>query len=146
MVQLERWRAPSEIEAKVLHTLLLAEFPGRDELRLQLTSASVALNCACGCGSLDFQVELQFSSVVDDGVAIETEGFDDAGTLVGVALVVRGDRLSQLEVYSPTGAPIGLPVPGSLRRLEYTSANARVGHLAPRTTTIREESDMEGSS
>ena len=146
MVQLEAWRALSPIEAEILDTLRLAEFLGRDELRVQLASASVALNCACGCGSLDFQIGLHVPPVVDDGVVIESEGFDEAGMLVGVALVVRAGRLSQLEVYSPTGAPIGLPIPVSLRRLEYTSTNATAGHLSPRTTTIREESDTEGSS
>jgi len=103
---------PLSAEEKALADFLLsAEFPGRDELRVQLDSVKVVGICECGCGTVELAVEGDVPrSVCREPIPIEAH--DDA---LDVLLFVRDGVLSSLEIVDyKDRRPLPYPRPSDL--------------------------------
>ncbi|MEO8138092.1 MAG: hypothetical protein ABI742_00520 [Gemmatimonadota bacterium] len=92
---------------------------GADALATQVAGLLVASQCDCGCPSVDFLVEGLSATA---SIVAEAEGRAPDGTLVGVILWARADRLSGLEVYA-----LGDSVTGSLPRPEDLHPSSAIG-------------------
>lgn len=86
-------------ERKLLSFLLGAEFPGRDVLREQATTAMVSRDCS-DCPTFELKVDRRCPRAqVKRTVPIEAEGRDSDGVAVQVLLHVVDGYLSELEVF-----------------------------------------------
>jgi hypothetical protein len=91
-------------EMGLLGKLLSREFPGRDALRLQLSS--VTGRKIDNDGSLELSSEE--SNLVEMLIGCPTEGTcaDVDGGLIGVLLHVKNGKLHQLEIFKEDGSEI----------------------------------------
>lgn len=106
-------RPLSSEERQLIAFLLEREAPSRLS---EIDSLEIVARCGCGqCptvmfGSGNYQPFSEIANYV---------GLDDQGTLVGVALLERDGKLSELEAWSPSGVDISAwPVLSSLERTE----------------------------
>jgi hypothetical protein len=83
-----------EEERALLDFLLSADFPGRDQLRAQGQVVTVAGECECGCGTIEFQVEASCAAARLEK-PIPIEAYRDA---LDVLLFTREGFLEMLEI------------------------------------------------
>jgi hypothetical protein len=110
-------------ERRLLDVLLTRDFPGRDELRLQAqTVQTTGRSCGCGCPTFALVADRALPPArVKEHMVSDAHGNDPAGHPVGVLLFVKDGYLSEIEVYSVTGADIaGLPEGGALTLSEWS--------------------------
>jgi len=103
-------------ERELLDGLLAHDFSGADDLRQQVAIARVRSGCHCGCGTLEFEKDLEGEppdpAAVERPVDLEGVVLNAQGSPVGgLLLFVRQGHLSSLEVYSTAGEPLPLPSP-----------------------------------
>ncbi|HXT85847.1 MAG TPA: hypothetical protein VN745_02375 [Verrucomicrobiae bacterium] len=98
-------------ERKLLEFMLSAEFPGRDELLLQMDSLRVTRECECGCGT----VNLEANASVARAICREPIPVEARGAGVDVLLFVRKGLLACLEIVDHGDArPLPYPKPEDL--------------------------------
>lgn len=91
-----------------------ADFPGRDELKEQLTGAVV--RPIDESGSLEIKAESGPAAEVAKRVPVEAESPDSDGIAVHFLLHVVNGRAVELDVYKDDGTPIKrAPEPNDLR-------------------------------
>jgi hypothetical protein len=85
----------------------------------QIERVRVAAECTCGCPTIDFALDGQPRATGGSLIISDVVGTTPDGTGVGVTLHVRGEALSELEVYA-RGAetPTTLPTPADLKSWE----------------------------
>lgn len=112
----EEFREPSDAEARVLMTLLGAEFPGNTALREQVPNAMVRR--IDGNGSLEVAVVDGPRAEVVRRIPVEAEADDDDGVPIHVLLHVIDGRMRELEFYREDSQPLHRPpTPANLRVL-----------------------------
>jgi hypothetical protein len=86
----------------------------------QVDRVRVVSECTCGCPTIDLALDDQSTSTQGGSLIIsDVVGESPEGIGVNVILHVRGEALSELEVYSPDGrSPFGLPKPEALKAWE----------------------------
>ena len=86
----------------------------------QIERVGVVSECTCGCPSIDLAMRDQKTEVRGGSIIIsDVVGASPEGVQVNVILHVRGDVLSELEVYAVGGTvPFSLPRPEDLKRWE----------------------------
>lgn len=109
------FRRLSDYEAQLLGVLLSHEFPGRDELRLQVEDCLV--KTIDEDGSLEFRIVTpKANASVKKRVPVEGEWDDTDGIVGHVLLHVLNGVLSELELYKEDGTVVNCPpAPASLR-------------------------------
>jgi len=96
-----------------------------ERYRLQAEQVLVVSGCGCGCPSVSFALDpdsktpLGISEILADYYGVSPDG-----ALVGVLLHARQGTLAQLEVWSPRGEPISMPILSSLTE-SITEAEAQ---------------------
>lgn len=119
--------------------MLMAEFPGRDEVADQLRGATVRDDCVCGCGSFAIVPDESKPKAPIDGVVFEAAGKDQTDNDVGVFIMVRNGLVEYVECWGLTTDPAGLPRPESLSVLDRVALAPDRGRLVPHRRTILEE-------
>ena len=107
-------RELNPIERAILEFLLGQQFPGRDELKLQLASLKVVGGCNCGCESIDLSVDEGAAICAPVRERVPVEATTRVGPGVDVLLHVVDGLLRELEVYRQDGESAALPDPSSL--------------------------------
>lgn len=102
------FREPTAHERELFQKLLSIEFPGRDELAKQLSSAQV--NSLDTDGSLKIQTGVDLFAPVGRRVPVEAEIADSDGIPIYVLLHVVDGRASELEIYKADGSSIRGPI------------------------------------
>jgi hypothetical protein len=119
------FRALKENEREVLERLLEPKFPGRDELRAQLTVATAREIDEDGCIELDCRSASP--AVVNFNIPSEGECTDVDGVMVHVQLHVVDGFMKHLEIYKEDGSiPGGLPAANELKLFAAYSEEAGV--------------------
>ena len=90
-------RQPNACERSLLDRLLEEEFPGRDELREQLSSCLV--EPIDRNGSLEFAVRTDVKTPVRWRIPVEGEAQDEDGVTIHVLLHVIEGKVDELEIY-----------------------------------------------
>lgn len=90
-------RQPTAYERSLLERLLEEEFPGRDELRGQLSGCLV--ETIDHNGSLKFAVRTDVKAPVGWRIPVEGEVEDEDGVTVHVLLHVVEGKADELEIY-----------------------------------------------
>jgi hypothetical protein len=87
------------------------DFPGVEQLRAQLSTATASPGCRCGCGTIEVHVPDGLpASPAESPVPVEATVLDAGGEPVGGLLLFLGEgRLSALEVYAWDDVPLPLP-------------------------------------
>ncbi|MEV4186691.1 hypothetical protein AB0J28_35235 [Streptosporangium canum] len=109
-----RERHLSAEEQAVILALLVQDFPGTDELRAQVPSATVTGGCGCGCATVDLRPGTgprALDSPVQNGVLVSASVKGDRD---GVLLFIEDGYLSCLEIYTTEDEPAPLPHPEDL--------------------------------
>ena len=105
---------PADVVATI-EALLPHGTPGREQLLGQIPHASITKHCACGCATVDLEVDRSAVRAADpNGNIIASAWFPLPGHDVagGVLLITSQGYLSCLEVYSVLSEPIRrLPSP-----------------------------------
>jgi hypothetical protein len=115
-------------ERELLEFLLDQDFPGRAELRAQThTVKTSGRSCPCGCPSFALIPNQPVPSApIEARMVSDAHGTDPAGNLVGVLLFADDGYLSEVEVYSVTGADISeLPLVTDLKPNEWSEPSDR---------------------
>jgi hypothetical protein len=109
-------RRLTEAETELLSALLAHDFPGVEELRVQVRSARVVPGCKCECGTIEF-CRTTNDRPSSHPVPVEAEVLDHGGGVIGGLLLfaTEAGQLSVLEVYSYDGASLALPSTGQVR-------------------------------
>lgn len=102
------FRPPAERESHLMARLLLDPFPGRDELREQLSQCDV--RGVDEYGSLEFRLFDATPSPVIDQIPLEGEVEDTNGEIILLQLHVRRGLLSLLDVTKLIGGGIFAPL------------------------------------
>jgi hypothetical protein len=134
----EEWREQTQRERQVVETILLADFPGRDEVGKQLRGARVRDDCECGCGSFAVEQRQGMPSAPESGALLNVEGEDDNGTLVGLFIMVREGYVEYVECYGLARSPVSLPLPKSLRLTTQFRVSSTLTRSLPHERTILE--------
>jgi hypothetical protein len=105
---------PANVVATI-EALLPPGTPDREQLLSQIPHASITRRCACGCATVDLEVDRSAAGAadLDDNVIMSAwfplPGHDVAG---GLLLIASEGYLSCLEIYSALDEPIRtLPSP-----------------------------------
>jgi hypothetical protein len=101
-------RPLTDVEQAVIERLLTVPFPGRDELRAQLTHVMVEGGCACGCVTINLAVDRAVATPapIRHGAPVSADISDDEYD-AGIVLLVDSDGfLSCLEAYSIGDEPV----------------------------------------
>jgi hypothetical protein len=117
MSGLARPLLPAERDA-LLAVLGHADFAGRDALVAQVAGTTVVGTCACGCATVDLEVDHSLPSVpwASGLIPNEAQVLDGAGEPLGGILVFLTDGyLSLLEVFSYAEPITSLPAVDRLR-------------------------------
>ncbi len=96
-------------ERRILARLLSVEFPGVEELRLQLPHATVVGNCECGCATVYLRVDAALAPPCASRSPLPVEGnvVDADGVSIAGILVFVGDGyLGTLEIYGHDDPPV----------------------------------------
>jgi hypothetical protein len=96
------------------------DFAGVEVLRAQWRSAMVHSSCGCGCGSFGVDIDGVDAPPLPgvEVVPVDIQVVDEAAELVGgIAVLLRGGYLYDINVHSFSGAPLSLPAPDRLRWL-----------------------------
>lgn len=104
-------------EVAILDGLLAQQFPGVEELRLQVDRVQAKPGCECGCGTITLELTTADlpRSKADSPVPSEGEVLDEVGEVIGgLLLFVDEGRLASLEVFSHD-EPLPLPTPDRVR-------------------------------
>lgn len=131
------WRTQTARERELIETVLLAQFPGRDEIAIQLRGAMVGAECACGCGSFAVLPNEGSPGARCVGVVFEAEGRDEADRSVVLQVVVASSGL--VDFIECTGvdpdSASSLPRPETLRAFVEVApvGNVRSFKLSERT-------------
>jgi hypothetical protein len=118
----EPFRPLSEYEKAVIERLFEVDFPGREELRDQVSRAEASLIDDTGdnYGSINIRTATDRKAVVQDRVPVIGTTKDEAGGHVEILLHVIEGKIAELEFVRMDGAPmIGLP------RLDIIQLHAR---------------------
>ena len=105
-------------EAALLCYILERNAPGRV---CEVENLRVIGRCGCGkCPTVIFGTHLKLEiSNLPSTQLVEYEGRNAERVAVGLVLLTRGDRLSELEVWSLRGGPVrSLPITDTLLRME----------------------------
>lgn len=98
----KHFRPLTRTEEAIFGVLLEAPFPGRDEIRQQLTASLVrTIN---GEGSLEFRVSSDVRAPVTARIPVQAEMKDEDGVPVRILLHIVGGILRELEVYKGDGS------------------------------------------
>lgn len=107
------FRPLSDTERRILNRLLQPDFPGRQELILQLESAEAEV--VDKDGSLSLRADRGPDAKVMARVPTEGECPDVDGVNIHILLHVVDGRMNELEVYKEDGSsPVQLPDPDAL--------------------------------
>ncbi|HVT10355.1 MAG TPA: hypothetical protein VHO67_23000 [Polyangia bacterium] len=124
------FRLLTDAEREVLETLLEPEFPGRDELRLQLAQAAGRPLDHDGC--VEFAPGNGPRAAVRFKIASAGEYVDEQGRNVHVQLHVGDGRLTSLEIHMADGSiPTGFPPARELRLYAPDSPEAGTWNRSP---------------
>lgn len=86
-----------------------------ERYRLQAEQVLVVSGCGCGCPSVDFGLDPDSKKPIGASeILADYYGVTPEGALVGVLLHARHEMLAELEVWSPRGEPISMPILSSL--------------------------------
>jgi hypothetical protein len=97
-------RPLSDEERVLLAWLIEHGTPEASEFATQLSSARVVGRCRCGCPTIDLGINgAKERTVGGSQVLADFMGETPDGLLVGVALHAREGKLSELEVWNPSG-------------------------------------------
>lgn len=101
-------RPLSDNERAVVARLLSVPFPGRDELRAQLSFTTVEGRCGCGCATVDLAVERGTAAPAPVlSSAPVSADLSDGEYYAGIVLLVDDEGyLSCLEVYAIGDEPV----------------------------------------
>ena len=111
----------SEEEYRLTRWILEHSAPEAELLLAQLDRARVVSRCACGCASVDFEVEGEPARTGAPYVLGEFLG-GEAAERFGIFVFQRGGRLAGVEVYGLAGDPPStLPAPEQLRSFEESA-------------------------
>ena len=103
-----------------METFLERDFAGVEVLRAQWLSATVHSSCGCGCGSFGFDIDgvdpppLPGVEVVPVHIQVVNEAGEPVG---GIAVLLRGGYLYDVDLHSFTDTPLSVPPPDRLRWL-----------------------------
>lgn len=104
----------TENEKTMLERLLEAEFPGRDQIRQQITKSVATV--IDEYGSLRFDVRSDIKAPVTRRIPIEAETEDTDGVPIHLLLHVVEGKIAELEIYKDDGSPIRkMPAASKLR-------------------------------
>jgi hypothetical protein len=113
MARPRAFRRPSDAERKLLDTLLIASFPGKDALVQQLVSAEV--RSIDEGGSFRIRTSNGPLAEVVRRIPVEAELEDLDGVTIHVLLHVVDGRLDELEIYRDDSRPVQRAIaPGAL--------------------------------
>ncbi|MGH2573737.1 MAG: hypothetical protein ACRDGU_09735 [Actinomycetota bacterium] len=115
-------------ERAILAFLLSKQFPGREELLVQLEHTRVTgPSCNCGCDSIGLVVDRTVPPApVDERVPTDAFGRDSAGAEVGALLHVIDGYMDDLEFYSVSDAQqFGRPTLDSLQLAQWSKKDIR---------------------
>jgi hypothetical protein len=99
-------------EKALIDFLLIADFPGRNELQQQVECVQVVGDCDCGCGTIDLAVT---GPCVRAGCR-ERVPVEAYGDTITVLLFVRDGLLSSLEIVNcDDSRPLVYPSPDGLK-------------------------------
>jgi hypothetical protein len=85
-------------ERGALDALLAVDFPGVAELRIQARTVRATEGCACGCPTVNLEVDSEAPrAAVTSGVPVEANVVDEGA---GLILFVADGRLSLLEYWT----------------------------------------------
>jgi hypothetical protein len=87
-------RSLRDDERALLHFLLSADFPGREELKKQAETVRVVGECQCGCGTIELRVVAGMPPAKVNG-PIPIEAYGEA---IDVLLFARNGVLGSLEI------------------------------------------------
>ena len=108
------WRDLTEYEWAILNRLLERDFPGRNELRIQLTGCKVIR--ICGDGTIKFKIESGNAASVTSRVPVEAVASDADGIPIYYLLHVVNGFVAELEIYNAATFDIKrTPHPDELR-------------------------------
>jgi len=94
-------------EAAVLRFLLTQDFPGHQQLLVQMSTARVTSECADGCGTIDLEVDRACAAAKEAGlVPIEASRHDSRGPLDVLLHVGEDGYLGTLEVLNLDSSPV----------------------------------------
>jgi hypothetical protein len=106
----ESWRPFTDWERRLIHKLLLAPFPGRDELLAQLQDAVCTSFTENGDrlanGGLFFKTANPIRARVASGVPTEGEATDVDGVVIHYLLHVYDGTIGGLEVYKEDSSKV----------------------------------------
>jgi hypothetical protein len=107
----------------VLEFLLVADFPGVDELRRQAKVVSVVGRCPCGCATINLSVDGAPVGPPFGAVPVEARSREVyAGGPLELMLFVRAGRLASLEIVDYANElPVEFPPPSDFERPSATS-------------------------
>jgi hypothetical protein len=112
MAQFSQPRELKSNERVLLEYLLSADFPGRNELKEQLSRVEVVGDCDCGCGTIYLAVKEPFVRACSRE-PIAVEAYADA---LDVMLFVRDGLLASLEIVDYVNVhPLNYPSPSTLK-------------------------------
>jgi len=98
------FRAPTADEQALLHRLLRADFPGRDELAGMIDEVEV--KTIDEIGSLELRSRSPIMAPVIKRVPVEAEAADEDGYFIHVLLHVINGRPSELEIFKDDGSTV----------------------------------------
>jgi hypothetical protein len=105
-------RPLTERETEILTFLLTADFPGVEKLREQAQSAQVVGECACGCATVDLEVDAAapVAEEIPQANAVNAAGRSrpEAELPPELILFVRDGRLESIEIVWFDEAPIAV--------------------------------------
>jgi hypothetical protein len=108
----ELFRPLSDYEQAVITRLFEVEFPGREELKDQVSHAEASLIPATGdnYGSINIRTSSDRRAVVENRVPVISMTKDEGGAHVEILLHVIDGKINELEFVRMDGAPmVGLP-------------------------------------
>jgi hypothetical protein len=112
MAQLSKSRPLNPKERELLEFILTADFPGRDELKIQTNCAEVCWECDCGCGTVNFELTEPCTRAAARE-PIPVEAYRES---LEVLLFVREGFLSSLEIVDYLDVrPVTYPSPKELK-------------------------------
>lgn len=120
-IQLDPPRQLSSMEQSILSRLLTAEFPGDQELKIQMKGLRVFTECT-GCLSIGLLPNVQDAAPaeVKHRIPIEAEGPDQDGVKIHFLLHVVDGFMNELEIFREDGGHIiQMPEPNVLQIINY---------------------------
>ena len=132
-------RPLTQLERRLLDSLLALDFPGVEALRLQADTVLAFSSCPCGCGSIGFEhlnglrpgpsgVTVPLNPIVHNGNG------DDVG---GLILFLSDGLLQDLEVYSFGTEPLPLPEVEFVRFMPFWRPGSAVPGWQPPPVIFR---------